>query len=88
MPALAKQLQGVSTLYHEATYAADNLVMAEKYFHSTAAQAATVAREAHVGKLLLGHFSSRYIDENILLDEAREVFPESHLTREMQVFDV
>ena len=88
MPALAKQLQGVSTLYHEATYAADNLVMAEKYFHSTAVQAATVAREAHVGKLLLGHFSSRYIDENILLDEAREVFPESHLTREMQVFDV
>ena len=88
MPALAKQLQGVSTLYHEATYAADNLVMAEKYFHSTAAQAATVARDAHVGKLLLGHFSSRYIDENILLDEARVVFPESHLTREMQVFDV
>ena len=88
MPQLAGCLQGVSTLYHEATYAADNMVMAEKYYHSTAAQAAMVARDARVGKLLLGHFSSRYTDENILLTEAREVFPESYLTNEMQVFEV
>ena len=88
MPQLASCLQGVSTLYHEATYAADNMVMAEKYYHSTAAQAAMVARDARVGKLLLGHFSSRYTDENILLTEAREVFPESYLTNEMQVFEV
>ena len=88
MPQLAERLQGVSTLYHEATYAADNMVMAEKYFHSTAAQAATVARDAHAGQLLLGHFSSRYIDENILLEEAREVFPESYLTRELQTVDI
>ena len=88
MPSLADSLQGVTTLYHEATYAADNLAMAEKYYHSTAAQAATVAREARVGKLLLGHFSSRYVDETVLLDEARTVFPESHLTRELQVFGV
>ena len=87
-PQLADRLQGVSTIYHEATYAADNLLMAEKYFHSTAAQAAMVARAAQVGKLLLGHFSSRYNDENVLLEEAREVFSESYLTHEMQIVDV
>lgn len=88
MPSLAERLQGVSTIYHEATYAADNMAMAEKYFHSTAAQAATVARDAQAGKLLLGHFSSRYTDENILLSEAREVFPKSYLTGELQTFDI
>ena len=88
MPSLAERLKGVSTLYHEATYATDNLAMAEKYFHSTAAQAATVARDAGAGKLLLGHFSSRYTDESILLNEARAVFPESYLTREMLSFDI
>lgn len=88
MPSLAESLKGVSTLYHESTYAADNILMAEKYYHSTAAQAATVARDAGVGKLLLGHFSSRYTDENILLEEARKVFPESYLSREMEIFDV
>ena len=88
MPSLATLLQGVSTIYHEATYASDNTAMAAKYHHSTAAQAAAVARDAGAGKLLLGHFSSRYTDENILLQEAREIFPESHLTHEMQIFDV
>lgn len=88
MPQLAGWLQGVDTLYHEATYASDNMAMAGKYYHSTAAQAAMVARDARVGKLLLGHFSSRYTDESVLLREAREVFPESYLTGEMQVFDV
>lgn len=88
MPQLASVVEGVSTLYHESTYADDNLAMAEKYFHSTAAQAAMVARDAHVGKLLLGHFSSRYTDENILLEQARKVFPESYLANEKQVFDI
>ena len=88
MPALAERLQGVSTVYHEATYAADNMLMAEKYYHSTAAQAATVARDAKIGKLILGHFSSRYTDESVLLKEAREIFPESYLANEMQVVDV
>ncbi len=88
MPALAACLQGVSTIYHESTYAADNMAMAEKYYHSTAAQAAMVARDARAGKLLLGHFSSRYTDEDILLQEARRVFPQSYLTQEMQVVDI
>ena len=47
-----------------------------------------MAREAGVGKLLLGHYSSRYDDEQVLLNEAKEVFENSFLTNEMDVFDV
>lgn len=88
IPTLHELLQGVTTLYHEATYADDNLLKAQKYHHSTARQAAQVARDTQVKQLLLGHFSSRYDDENVLLHEAQEVFKNSHLTHEMLVFDV
>ena len=88
IPNLHEILKGVSTLYHESTYGEDNLQQAEKYCHSTARQAALVARDAGVGKLLLGHYSSRYEDEQVLLDEAKMVFENSFLTNEMDVFDV
>lgn len=88
MPNLHKVVKGVSTLYHESTYLSRDEERAKLYYHTTAAQAATVARDAHVGKLILGHYSARYDDENELLDEARSVFPESHLSDEGKVFDV
>jgi ribonuclease Z len=88
MPELHQMIKGVSTLYHESTYGEDNILMAQKYYHSTARQAATVARDAGVGQLILGHYSSRYEDENILLNEAREVFANSHLAAEMDCFNV
>lgn len=88
MPALAEWLKGVDTLYHEATYGDDNLPMAEKYFHSTARQAALVARQAAVGKLLLGHYSSRYNDEQVLLRQAQEEYPHVMLTKELDVIDI
>ena len=62
--------------------------MAQKYYHSTARQAALVAREAGVGQLLLGHYSSRYEDEQVLLREAQEVFENTRLTDENAIFDV
>jgi ribonuclease Z len=62
--------------------------MAQKYYHSTARQAALVAREAGVGQLLLVHYSSRYEDEQVLLREAQEVFENTRLTDENAVFDV
>ena len=83
-----ERLKGVTTLYHESTYGEDNLLLAEKYHHSTARQAAMVARDAGVGQLLLGHYSSRYEDETVLLREAQEVFPNVRLTDEQAVFDV
>jgi ribonuclease Z len=88
IPSLHELLKGVSTLYHESTYGEDRIQSAEKYCHSTAHQAALVARDAGVGKLLLGHYSSRYEDENVLLEEAKKVFENTFLTNEMAVFDV
>ncbi|MCR5680619.1 MAG: ribonuclease Z [Prevotella sp.] len=88
MPQLHEMIQDVNTLYHESTYAQDKLEGAAKYYHSTAQQAAMVARDANAGKLLLGHYSARYADETVLLNEAKEVFPNSYLTNEMDVFDV
>ena len=88
IPTLHQQLKGVTMLYHESTYGEDNLQQAEKYYHSTARQAALVARDAGVGRLLLGHYSSRYEDEKILLAEAQEVFENTFLTNEMDVFDI
>ena len=88
LPRLKDLIKGVNTLYHESTYGDDRLLQSEKYCHSTARQAAMVAREAEVGRLLLGHYSSRYDDEQVLLSQAKEEFDNVFLTNEMDVFDV
>ncbi len=75
-------IEGVDLLYHEATYADDCASWTTRTFHSTARQAATIARKAGVGKLLIGHFSSRYNDLTVMLKEAREEFANTHLARE------
>lgn len=75
MPQLAEKIKGVDLLFHETTYLKDNLEKAEARGHSTAAQAAMVARDAGAGRLLTGHYSSRYRDLNAILDEARPIFP-------------
>lgn len=87
LPHLHELLKGVTTLYHESTYAEDMMDNAVKYCHSTARQAAMVAKAAGVSRLLLGHYSSRYTNEEILLNEAREIFSNSFLTNELQVID-
>ncbi|GJG35535.1 ribonuclease Z [Prevotella lacticifex] len=87
IPDLWKLVNGATVLYHESTYASDCEDRARTYWHSTARQAAMVARDANVGKLLLGHYSARYNDESKILDEAKAVFPKSFLTNEgMTVF--
>lgn len=88
IPNLHKLVSGVDTLYHEATYCSEDEKRAVLYYHSTARQAAEVAQKAGVGKLLLGHYSARYNDEKLLLNEAKAVFAESYLTHEMDVFNV
>lgn len=88
MPHLKDVVQGVNLLYHEATFADDRADRAAFYQHSTAREAAQVARDANVGKLILGHFSARYEDESILLNQAREVFENTELSYEQAVFDV
>lgn len=88
IPDLYKSLLNISVLYHESTYGEDCKDNAVKYKHSTAREAALVARDAKVGKLLLGHYSSRYHDEKVLLSEAKAVFEESYLTNEGMVIEV
>lgn len=88
MPALKEQVKGVTVLYHESTYTAEQEDRAKIYYHSTARQAAAIAAGAGVGTLLLGHYSARYNDEQVLLEEAKAVFPNSILTQEGMVFDI
>lgn len=83
---LARMVEGVDVLYHEATYAADMRKTAKERGHSTTEDAAKVAKMAGVGRLLIGHFSSRYKDLSLLLDEARETFPATDIAREGETF--
>lgn len=82
LPSIIGQIQGVDLLFHEATFAEDAAPRARETFHTTASQAAQIARDAGVKKLLIGHFSARYDDEQQLLDEARAVFPDTQLAKE------
>jgi ribonuclease Z len=74
-PELIEKLQGVNLLYHEATFSKEHELLARQNFHSTAFQAAMMAKEANAKQLLIGHFSSRYKDESVLLHEAQNIFP-------------
>jgi ribonuclease Z len=71
---LIDYIHGVDLLYHESTFLEDHLARAKKTFHTTAAQAADIAKTAAVGQLLLGHFSARYRNLNDFLEEAAPVF--------------
>lgn len=82
IPDLWKQVEGVDLMCHESTYASDYEDRAKLYYHSTARQAATIAMKAKAHRLLLTHFSARYDDESVILNEARSVFPNSILANE------
>lgn len=86
IPELADRLQEVDLVYHESTFMDDMEERAASTYHTTARQAAQLAKDANVGRLLLGHFSTRYKDLNPLLNEARSVFPESYLAEEGKKF--
>lgn len=81
-------IEGVDLLFHEATFCDEDLARAKDTFHSSARQAACIARQANVKKLILGHFSARYPDLSILLNEAQEIFPETILASEQLVVTV
>lgn len=73
--AVAAAVRGVSLLYHEATFTDEHIEEAAAALHSTARQAAEVARSAGASRLLLGHFSGRYANTEQHVREAQEVFP-------------
>jgi ribonuclease Z len=83
---LAKMVEGVDMLYHEATYAAEERKLAKERGHATTADAAKVAQMAGAGRLLIGHFSARYKDLEVLLAQSREIFPATDIARERETF--
>lgn len=81
-------IKEVDVLYHEATFTESEMERATKTAHSTARQAAEIARLAEVKKLVIGHFSSRYKELDTLLNEAQEVFPNTELAFEGKVIEL
>jgi ribonuclease Z len=76
----------VTALYHESTFLASHEHLCERTKHSTAAQAATIAKSAQVGTLILGHYSSRYGNYDLFKQEASAIFPNSELALDGKVF--
>ena len=85
---LAEKVKAVDLVYHETTYLKDQHVRAAERFHSTTAQAAEIAKKAGVGKLLIGHFSSKYESLDEFLREAKEVFENTELALEGACFKI
>jgi len=85
-PEIVSQIQNVDLLYHESTFLEELAPLAAKRMHATAKQAAQIAKSAKVGKLILGHYSSRYPKLQVFLDEARPVFKNTDLAIEGEVF--
>ena len=81
-------IENVDVLYHESTFLHDLKEMADYTGHTTALEAARIARKANVGKLILGHFSNRYNDLNVFTDEARQVFPNSYLPKALEAVKI
>ena len=81
-------IENVDVLYHESTFLHDLKEMADYTGHTTALEAARIARKANVGKLILGHFSNRYGDLSVFTDEAREVFPNSFLPKVLEAVKI
>lgn len=86
-PDIAPMIKGVDLLYHEATFKDDEDLLASKTKHSTATQAAKIAKLADAKKLLIGHFSSRYFDVSELESAAKEVFENTVAIEDNMVFE-
>jgi len=75
-------------LIHEATFDSTFEDISSDFGHSTALQAAKIAKKANVDKLLLNHISPRYLDDNILQDEARKIFKNSYVVKDFQEVEI
>lgn len=87
-PEIVDNFKNVGLLYHEATFGDEKLESAAAKSHSTARQAAQIAKMANVSQLIIGHFSAKYHDTNELLLQAREVFENTNIALEGCVYEV
>lgn len=85
---ICKQLANIDLLYHEATFTTEDQSKAIETKHSTATEAARIAQQANVKKLVIGHFSARYHSPEVLLDEAQKTFQETYLAIEGETFHI
>lgn len=81
-------IRDIDAMYHESTYLHDLAQRAKERYHSTALEAAQLAKKANAGRLLLGHFSSKYDDLSLFEKEARTIFPDSESTYEGMTFEI
>lgn len=87
-PGLVEKVKGVDLLFHEATFAEKDKKLAAQTMHSTAAQAASIAKKAGVQQLLIGHFSTRYKDPAKLEEEAKVVFTPTIGVKDGEVYSL
>lgn len=88
LPELREHISNVDLLFHEATFLHEDSARAKETCHTTALQAATLARDSQVRKLCIGHFSARYENEDLLLKEAQSIFPDTILAKENLVIKI
>jgi ribonuclease Z len=87
-PAIISLIKNINCLYHEATFLSDRETLADTTKHSTAAQAAKIAKQANVKQLIIGHFSSRYKNKMAFKTEAEEHFQNTLLAEEGKLFEI
>lgn len=78
----------VDVLYHESTYGEEDTLRAKETLHSTATDAATIAKKAQAKKLIIGHFSARYKDADVLVAQARSIFPNTFAAEEGNEYNI
>lgn len=88
LESVVRTIKNVDVLYHESTFLQELKEMADYTGHSTAREAAEIAKMANVGKLILGHFSNRYGDLKVFTDEARQIFPETYLPKALEAVKI
>lgn len=87
-PKIIPIIKEVDCLYHESTFMDGEMIRSNQTEHSTARQAAEIAKKANVKKLIIGHYSARYNNQNELLNEAKEVFENTVLGEDMTVYEI
>ena len=87
-PQLSEWVRGVDLLYHEATYPNEMADKAAERGHSTTGQAAACARDAGAARLVIGHYSSRITDFDALVQECRDVFPDTVAAQDGDVIEI
>jgi len=85
-PAIVPQIKGVDVLYHEATYLDEHQDSADRFQHSTARQAAKIAKKAEAGTLIIGHFSARVTDQSVFYLEAKQEFDNVILAEDRKTY--